>query len=135
VEFLDAFTNLAGKTEKDQRLKDRSGSAMVPSDQPVMYATAMLKLRRDCGGDEWVKRFFAVLMKCPSIKPDTKEAALKQSIAWLITASIAAKKDLTPIFIDRWRLPLDKSARKILELIDWTQENLDPAAILRSLAL
>lgn len=47
IRFLDAFTNLS-TGEKGNRLKDpRSGRTIVPGDQPVIYATAMLKLRKD----------------------------------------------------------------------------------------
>ena len=66
VKFLDAFTNL-GAGEKGHRLKDADGKEVVPSDQPVMYATAMLRLRKDHGGDAWVKRFCAALIKCPEV--------------------------------------------------------------------
>ena len=65
--FLGAFTNVAGLDEKRPRLKNARGDWVQPSDQPVMYASAMLKLRRDCGGDAWLKRFFEELQRCPEV--------------------------------------------------------------------
>jgi len=52
IPFLDAFTTF-GAQEKQNRLLDKQGKVIAPSDQPVMYATAMLKLRKDYGGRLW----------------------------------------------------------------------------------
>lgn len=51
IPYMAAFTNLR-QGEKGNRLKDGKGKTIVPSDQPVMYATAMLKLHKDCGGNQ-----------------------------------------------------------------------------------
>jgi len=131
--FLKAFTTLDGLGEKDPRLVGKDGKPIHPSDQPVLYAAAMLKLRKDQGGDAWVKRFFAALHRCPEVKPDTKEKALRQSLNWLVSASIAAKKDLAPVFCDRWRMPLPDAARKALKAVDWAKADLDPAEVIKSL--
>jgi hypothetical protein len=111
-------------------LKDANGRPTGPSDQPVIYTAAMLKLRRECGGDAWVKRFFAELAKCPAIKPENKDAALRQSYCWLLAASCAAKRDLAPIFIDRWRLPLADETRKALAAVDWQSAETNAPAVL-----
>ena len=100
--FFEAFTNLESG-EKSNRLKDASGRVISPSDQPVMYATAMLKLRRDCGGDEWVKKFCHTLRRCRPARADDIESAGTQVFNWVVCASVAAGRDLTPIFADRWR--------------------------------
>jgi hypothetical protein len=132
--FLKGFTNtLDGLGEKNHRLRDRTGQPVVPSDQPVIYAAAMLKLRKDYGGNAWVKRFFAALAKCPEVKPDTKEGALRQSLNWLVAASAAARKDLTPVFVGRWRFPLARRTQDALKQVDWSNPDLDPAKVIASL--
>lgn len=136
VTFLDAFTNFGhGKNspEKSNRLKDEHGKTIYPSDQPVMYATAMLKLRRDYGGDAWVKQFFTQLARCPAVKPNTEKAALRQCLNWVVSASAAAGKDLTSIFVDRWRMPMSEGVRKTLEKVDWKRGDLDAGAVIASL--
>jgi len=133
IPFLTAFTNLS-EGEKGHRLKDKKGKPIVPSDQPVMYATAMLKLRREYGGDAWVKRFFYYLAQCPQFKPNNEANALAQSLNWLVAASAAAGKDLTPVFVDRWRMPLTPSVHKTLSQIDWKNRKLDPASLITSLS-
>jgi hypothetical protein len=132
VKFLDAFTNL-GAGEKGNRLKDEKGREVVPSDQPVMYATAMLKLRKDHGGDAWVKRFYAALLKCPEVNATDIEArALRQAMNWVVCASVAARKDLTSVFVDRWRMPLGEKTRAALKKVNW-QTGPEPAIVLSKL--
>jgi hypothetical protein len=131
--FLKALTTLGGLGEKDARLKDGAGRAIQPSDQPVMYAAAMLKLRKEHGGDAWVRRFCAHLLKCPEVKPDTQDGALRQSLNWLVAASGAAGKDLSGVFAERWRLPLGKATRKVLQAVDWSRADLDVAGVIRKL--
>ena len=129
--FLRGFTNVEdGTGEKDHRLTDTAGQPIVPSDQPVIYAAAMLKLRKDFGGDEWVKRFCASLIKCPEVRPETKDAALRQCLNWVVCASVAAKTDVAPVFVNRWRLPLARPTQSTLAKVDWSMPDLDPAAIL-----
>jgi hypothetical protein len=129
--FLDLFTNSGALGEKEARIKDEEGNWIQPSDQPVTYASAMLRLRRECGGDAWLKRFFAELTTCHEFGPTTKEHALAQCWNWLLCASVAAKRDLSPIFADEWRMPLDDATRKSLAAIDWNAADLS-AATLRS---
>lgn len=133
MSFLKGFTTVAGLDEKAPRLKNKQGEWITPADQPVIYASAMLKLRRDCGGDPWLKRFFAQLAACPEIKPEDEKAALRQSLSWLISASCAAKKDLSPVFADRWRMPLTPQTRQTLATIHWTDPNLSAPQVLKAL--
>jgi hypothetical protein len=133
MSFLKGFTTVAGLDEKAPRLKNKQGEWITPSDQPVIYASAMLKLRRDCGGEPWLKRFFAQLATCPQVEPKTEEAALRQSLNWLVSASCAAKKDLSPVFADRWRMPLMPRTRQVLSGINWTDPNLSAPQILKDL--
>ena len=124
IAFFDAFTNL-GSGEKANRLKDKNVRVISPSDQPVMYATAMLKLRRDYGGDEWVKKFYHALHLCKPARAKDVDSAQTQIYNWLVCASIAAGKDLTPVFADRWRMPLTEKQREIIKQTDWSAEQ-DP---------
>lgn len=126
--FLQGFTNVAGITEKQARLTDLS-----PSDQPVMYASAMLKLRKDYGGDDWVKKFFHALADCPAVKADTEAGALAQSRGWLVSASYAAGQDLSDVFVDRWKLPLGPKTRAALRDVDWKANDANPVRVLATL--
>lgn len=117
--FLKAFTTLMGMDEKTPRLD------IHPSDQPCMYASVMLKLYRENGKNAWLKRFFAALLQCPEVKPSTTTDALKQCANWLIAVNAAAKKDLTSLFVRRWRMPLPDSAREMLEKVAWDDPKLD----------
>ncbi len=134
IPFLKAFTNHDGLTEKQNRLRDADGKSIRPSDQPVMYASAMLRLRRDHGGDAWVERFFRHLAACPNIKPTDQATALKQSYNWLVAASCAAGEDLSPLFADEWRMPLTPAQRTTLATTDWRADDLDAASIVQALS-
>ena len=132
IGFFDAFTNL-GSGEKQNRLREKDGRVIAPSDQPVMYATAMLKLRRDNGGDDWVKRYLHLLRKCPAIKATDESTAIQQSLNWLVCASAAAGKDLSPVFADRWRMPVTKKQREILATTNFQQDDFDPKVVIAKL--
>jgi hypothetical protein len=123
LSFLDLFTTL-GAGEKVSRIKDKSGKVIDPSDQPVRYASAMLRLRRENGGDAWVKSFFHELAACPKFKSDTQEGALNQGWYWMLCASVAAHKDLSPVFAGDWKLPIAEETRIMLRKIDWMRNDL-----------
>lgn len=130
--FFDAFTNL-GSGEKANRLKDADGRTISPSDQPVMYATAMMKLRRDHGGDNFVRKFYHALDGCDAARATSIKTAQTQAFNWLVCASIAAETDLTSVFADRWRLPLTESQRQVMKRVDWTVSSLSAREIVASL--
>lgn len=127
--FLDAFTTVTGLDEKKPRLE------IQPSDQPCMYASAMLKLYYDNGGNEWLRRFYAALKCCPREAPKTDKSPLRQCANWLIAASVAAKKDLTPLFVNRWRLPLPTPARQAMAETGWTNPHLDVKSLCQKIDL
>ena len=133
LDFLKAFTTLGGLDEKAPRVRRPDGKWLQPSDQPVIYASAMLKLRRDYGGDAWVKRFFAELTKCPKVKADNADTALRQSLSWLVAASCAARRDLSPVFVDRWRFPMSAETRQALAGIAWEAVDTDAASVFKKL--
>lgn len=116
--FMKAFTTLDGLSEKENRLET------APTDQPVMYASAMLKLRSELG-DAWLARFFRVLSQCPKVKPTDTKTGLRQAMNWYVAASYAASKDLSPVFVDRWRLPLSEVGRAATAKIDWSEQDAD----------
>lgn len=118
--FLKTFTNADGLSEKEPRVKDAQGNWVQPSDQPVTYAAAMLRLRREHGGNAWVGRFFHALAECPTAPESTRDGALAQSWNWLVAASVAARKDLSPVFVNDWRLPLSEATRHELARVDWS---------------
>ena len=117
--FLRCFTFADGLDEKAPRLKDEAGRWVEPSDQPVTYASAMLKLRREHGGDEWTRRFFRALGEAPDGDPKTLEGARTQCWNWFLAASVAAREDLSPTFCDQWKLPLAPATRSALRSVNW----------------
>jgi hypothetical protein len=127
--FLRTFTNADGLGEKEPRLKDASDKPIQPSDQPVTYASAMLRLRHENGGDDWVRRFCRLLRQCPAARENTRTGALQQCWSWYLSASLAAQRDLSAVFADDWRMPLAPAARKALAGVDWKQPDLTPATI------
>lgn len=129
LDFLQAFTTHGGLDEKAPRLKTPDGQWLHPSDQPVLYASAMLRLRKDGGGDAWLKRFFLELARCPKIEVKNRADALRQAWNWVIAASCAARKDLSPVFAARWKFPVSPVAAKALSEVRWTAAETDAAAV------
>jgi len=76
------------------------------------------------GKDKWLERFYRALAGCPEVKPATKAAGLRQSLHWCAAASLAARRDLTPVFCGEWRLPLSAEARRKAAAVDWKKEDL-----------
>jgi hypothetical protein len=93
-----------------------------------VYASMMLKLHRENGGNEWLKRYFDYLFECPEFN-----GPRPQILNWVICASCAAKKDLTPLFVDRWRFPISPGSQQVLAKVDWKAGNINPYQILLSL--
>lgn len=129
LSFLDLFTMSTGVGEKVSRIKDRAGNAIDPSDQPCRYTSAMLRLRREHGGEAWVKRFFHELAACPEFKPDSQEGALNQGWYWLLCSSVAAQKDLSPLFAGEWKMPLTDPTRAALAKVDWKNPDLTATGV------
>lgn len=130
LSFWKTFTNADGLSEKQPRIKDSRGRWVNPSDQPVTYAAAMLRLRREQGGDAWVRRCYRALAECPSAASATLPGARVQSWSWLVAASVAARKDLSGVFVDDWRMPLSQETRKELAAVDWQAANLSVRSLI-----
>ncbi|MDQ8191051.1 hypothetical protein [Roseibacillus persicicus] len=118
--FVEAFTTHGGLSEKVNRLKDENGKAIGPTDQNVIYASLLLKLRQENGGNDWVAAFFKNLRTIQPERAKDGDGALRQCVSMLVCSSVAAKKDLSPLFCDRYRLPLDGEAREVLSKVDWS---------------
>ena len=134
LSFLDLFTNTTWKNEKAGRIKDANGYDIEPSDQPVCYAAAMLRLRRENGGNAWVQRFFQYLATCPESDQATEAGALKQGLHWLVSANLAARKDLSGVFADDWHYPLTAGQRAVLRTTNWQTPDLTVAQVDKALA-
>ena len=132
--FLRTFTNMDGLSEKEPRVKDSAGQWVTPSDQPVTYASAMLRLWKENGGNEWLRRCFHSLAQCPPAPGSDREGALAQSWNWLVAASVAAKKDLSPVFVGDWRLPLSEQTRRELAGVNWLSKDLTASAVLEQVS-
>lgn len=117
--FLDGMTNFGTHGDKGNRLKDSRGRQIDPSDQNVLYASLMLQLRKEFGGDDFVKRFYHELHDAPSIRPKDTATARQQCLSLLVCASIAAEKNLTKRFTENWKLQLDQPIIDALNKIDW----------------
>lgn len=115
--FLDTFFGTGAKKPK-------------PLDVNAMYASMMLKLHRENGGNEWLKRYYGYLFECPEFN-----GPVAQILNWVICASCAAGKDLTPLFVDRWRFPISPASRQVLAKVDWKAKDLNPYQILLSLPM
>jgi len=127
--FLRLFTNADGMGEKEPRLQDASGKPVEPSDQPVTYASAMLRLWRENGGNDWLRQFCRVLAQCPGAREDTREGARQQCWNWYLAASLAARRDLSAVFADDWHMELPPETRRVLAGIAWKDDGLTPARI------
>jgi hypothetical protein len=130
--FFQMFTNADGLSEKEPRLKDESGQPVQPSDQPVMYSSAMLRLWKENGGNPWLRRFFAALRECPEAPENTREGARQQCWNWYASASVAARRDLSKVFVEEWGLPLSTSTRRALATVDWAQEGLTVGTVTKT---
>jgi hypothetical protein len=122
--FLRTFTNGYGLTEKMER---------VPGcDQPVMYASMMLKLWKQFG-DEWLRKFFRGIMTCPGGSSGTEEGARKNALALFASASCAAGQDLSSIFVDEWRMILSTQERAYLNGVNWSSPTLTAGAVVQGM--
>ncbi len=133
LSFLKIFTNCDGLSEKEPRVRDAHSQWVNPSDQPVTYASAMLRLWREQGRNAWARRFFRALAECPEAPGDNRTSALAQSWNWLVSANVAAGKDLTPVFADDWHLPLSENTRKELSTVNWSEKGLSAATLINQI--
>ena len=74
-----------------------------------LMASFLLRLRRDYGGDEFIRRFLA---ECGSRPPVTTTADAADN--FVVAASRAARVNLLDLFERRWRFPVSDAARRAL---------------------
>lgn len=46
---------------------------------------------------------------------------MSQCLNWLVCASLAAGQDLTPVFVDRWRMPLRPEQARLMKQTNWKE--------------
>ena len=116
--FLDAFTRRGVIAANAHRFPDAP-----PSSRRMFYAAAMLHLHANFdtreGGDAWLGRVYRLLATAPPTPGETPDGVLRQATLWCAAASAAAGRDLTPEFVDRWRLPLSADLRARFADTDW----------------
>ncbi|RLS58210.1 MAG: hypothetical protein DWH91_02830 [Planctomycetota bacterium] len=122
VPFEQAFVPFGAKAPL--RLNDIDGKPFESADLTILYASGFLKLRKDNGGNEWVKKFHKHLFDCPPSSPVDIAGAKGQLLNWVVAASLAAEQDLSTLFRDRWRFPLAPEVWHSLQTIDWKQPGL-----------
>lgn len=124
--FAESFFFFGAKTP--QPLNDIDGKPFATGDLSLLFASSLLKIRQENGGNEWVKRFYRHLSKCPPVV--ARQANEMASVAngyllnWVVAASLAAGKDLSPLFRDRWRFPLAPEMWQALKAVDWKKSGL-----------
>lgn len=105
-------------------LNDLNGKPFGNIDLNVFIASTFLKLRKDNGGNEWARRFFRHLATCPPAAGRDIDGANAQTLNWVVAASLAAEKDLSPMLRDRWRFPLAPDLWQTLLTVDWKKPGL-----------
>ncbi|MEM9236759.1 MAG: calcium-binding protein, partial [Verrucomicrobiota bacterium] len=133
MDFIAGFTTFGGHGEKGDRLKDEQGKPIRPSDQNVLYASLLLKLRKEHGGNDWVKEFYTQIRTLPPVKAKDGTTALRQSLGMMIAASLAADKDLSPDFAERYKLALTPAQREAMSKVNWADPELTAGTVVEGL--
>ena len=71
--------------------------------------------------------------RCRPARAKDVKSASTQVFNWLVCASVAAEKDLTPIFADRWRMQITDNQRRIMKQADWSAEDVDVRKLVANL--
>ena len=123
--FAEAFPRFGAK--RPVSIKGIDSNAIAASDLNLLFASCLLKIRQDNGGDAYIKRFYRHLSNCPPIawrQSNLPDISKGQVLNWVVAASLAAGKDLTPWFRDRWRFPLNPEVWQALKSVDWGKPDL-----------
>ncbi len=87
-----------------------------------LFASFCLRLARDHGGREFVKRLWHAAGEMP--KAATTQDAVDN---FILAASRAAGKNLAPLFADRWRWPVSPAAREAAAKVAPVPPRIPPA--------
>jgi hypothetical protein len=131
VPFGQAFVQFGAKN--NIQLRDIDGSPFEYSDLTILYASIVLRLRKEHGGDDWTTRFYEHIYDCLPSAPATPEGATGQLVNWVVSSSLAARKDLTPLFVERWRFPISPELQRALAAVDWAKKDMTARAVFESL--
>ncbi|MEM1085167.1 MAG: hypothetical protein AAGI48_13730 [Verrucomicrobiota bacterium] len=129
LSFLEIFTSAGDETRRKH-----GRDAGLSDSQNSNHASVMLYLRKTQGGDEWIKRFYKAMPSADSFPVNSEGAPYLQSLNWLVAASIASKKDLAPLFMERYRFPLPEGDATKLAAIEWDKKELSIAKIVSELS-
>ncbi|GHC62082.1 beta-N-acetylhexosaminidase [Roseibacillus persicicus] len=127
--FLEMFTSVG-----DQIRREKASEAGISSSQNTNHASVMLYLRKNYGGDEWVRKFYHTLPSADEFPVNTENAPYRQSLNWLVCASIAAGENLAPVFMERYKLPLTPKDQETLSKVDWTRKGLTISSVVKKLS-
>ncbi len=94
------------------------------------YASTILYFYRNHGGRDWVRRFYQGLLTCPPSPLNLRGGAEGQWLNYIVSASFSSKADMTPVFRDRWRVPVSPALVKLLSKVRWNTPGLTPGAVL-----
>ena len=115
-EYRKAVEKLVDHYEADTSLRwentlrvGRSPTNALELGGEELFASFLLRLRRDCGGDEFLKRFLREVMRRGAAK--TTQDAIDNFVA---SAGIAARRDLTTRFTTQWRWPVSATVQEEL---------------------
>jgi hypothetical protein len=117
-----AFDELGAK--KNQKLIASDGQPLLFDGLGDFYASAILYLYRNYGGRKWVKGFYHNIMQCPVSPPHIRGGMEGQFLNFIVSANLAARRDLSKIFKDRWRFKIAAPLWILLSKIDWADETL-----------
>ena len=90
--------------------KDRAPANPMNLSGSDLFASFLFRLRKDYGGDEFLKRLWQEVVKRP--RAQTTQDAVDN---FVIASSLAAKRNLTDLFVKQWRWPVSDRAREFLK--------------------
>lgn len=114
AEFKAAVEGLVDTYEQDPKwnwqntLREAKG---VPSKFQLgatdLFASFCFRLMREFGGTAYIGRLWREAGNCPAAK--TTQDAIDN---FVVAASLAAKRDLSPVFVGQWRWPVSVAGRE-----------------------
>lgn len=100
INWFEAFYGPGGN-----RLPAPGDGFLALSDPPVLYASIMMFLVKNYGG-EFLNRFYREIESCAEFEGATTNGALNQVRNWAAAFSVAARTNIAPLAMQRWKFPL-----------------------------